>query len=154
MRSLLKWWLMLCLIILGIGISIFFNLHIYLFNEDITKISFLILGVFAITTAWIGKQTYEDSKGTVRDAPAMDLGWFIAESCLALGMIGTVTGFLFMLGQTFVGIDVTNASTLQNALMTMAKGMSTALYTTLTGLISSLLIKVQLINLEVGRNNV
>ena len=37
MRSLLKWWLMLCLIILGIGISIFFNLHIYLFNEDITK---------------------------------------------------------------------------------------------------------------------
>ena len=110
--------------------------------------------MFAITTAWIGKQTYEDSKGTVRDAPAMDLGWFIAESCLALGMIGTVTGFLFMLGQTFVGIDVTNASTLQNALMTMAKGMSTALYTTLTGLISSLLIKVQLINLEVGRNNV
>tara|TARA_B100000029_G_scaffold379770_1_gene374656 strand:+ start:1255 stop:1719 length:465 start_codon:yes stop_codon:yes gene_type:complete len=154
MQSLLKWWLIFWLIILGIGISIYFNLHIHLFNEDITKISFLILGVFAVTTAWIGRQTYEDSKGTVRDATPMDLGWFIAESCLALGMIGTVTGFLFMLGQTFVGIDVSNAMTLQNALMTMAKGMSTALYTTLTGLISSLLIKVQLINLEVGRNNV
>ena len=32
----------------------------------------------------------------------------------------------------------------------MAKGMSTALYTTLTGLIASIVIKVQLVNYEVG----
>ena len=38
---------------------------------------------------------------------------------------------------------------LQSALMTMAAGMSTALYTTLIGLISSLLIKIQLVNLEI-----
>jgi len=155
MRSLLKWWLMFCLIILGIGISIFYDLHIQLFNEDITKISFIILAVFGITTAWIGKYTYDDSKLQIgTQYGSIDVGWFVAESCLALGMIGTVTGFLYMLGQTFIGIDVTNALTLQNALMTMAKGMSTALYTTLIGLISSLLIKVQLVNLEVGRNNV
>lgn len=152
MKSLLKWWLIFCLIILGIGISTYFNLHIHLFESDITKISFLIIAVFGVTTAWIGRETYIHSKGSI--VKSMDVGWFVAESCLALGMIGTVTGFLFMLGQTFVGIDVTNASTLQNALMTMAQGMSTALYTTLIGLISSLLIKVQLINLEVGWEDV
>ena len=32
----------------------------------------------------------------------------------------------------------------------MAKGMSTALYTTLTGLIASIVIKIQLVNYEVG----
>jgi len=119
-----------------------------LFNEDITKISFLILGVFGITTAWIGKVTYVNQRSM--GFPSTEIGWFIAESCLALGMIGTVIGFLYMLGQTFVGIDVTNSLTLQNALMTMAQGMSTALYTTLIGLISSLLIKIQLVNLEAG----
>jgi len=32
----------------------------------------------------------------------------------------------------------------------MARGMSTALYTTLTGLITSLIIKIQLVNYEVN----
>ena len=151
MKSLLKWWLIVCLIVLGLGVSVYYDLHIHLFNEDITKISFLILGVFGITTAWIGKETVEFGRYGV--SRSTEIGWFVAESCLALGMIGTVIGFLYMLGQTFVGIDVTNASTLQNALMIMAQGMSTALYTTLIGLISSLLIKIQLVNLEAGQEN-
>ena len=48
----------------------------------------------------------------------------------------------------FTNIDVTNSKTLQDALSFMAVGMSTALYTTLIGLISSLIIKVQLVNYE------
>ena len=94
------------------------------------------------TSVWIGHKTYtKDTDGEV--------GWFIAESCLALGMVGTVTGFLLMLGTAFANIDVTNAVSLQNALGVMAIGMSTALYTTLIGLVCSLIIKVQLVNLEV-----
>ena len=79
----------------------------------------------------------------------INVGWFIAESCLALGMVGTVTGFLYMLGTAFENIDISNTVTLQDALASMARGMSTALYTTLTGLIASLIIKVQLVNYEV-----
>ena len=51
-------------------------------------------------------------------------------------------------------IDITDATTLQDALASMAKGMSTALYTTLTGLIASLIIKVQLVNYEVGEQRI
>ena len=65
-------------------------------------------------------------------------------------MVGTVTGFLLMLGTAFSNIDVTNSASLQKALEFMAVGMSTALYTTLVGLICSLIIKVQLVNLEVA----
>jgi len=65
-------------------------------------------------------------------------------------MIGTVTGFLLMLGTAFANIDVTNSVTLQQALSDMAIGMSTALWTTLTGLVCSLILKVQLINFESG----
>ena len=67
---------------------------------------------------------------------------------LALGMIGTVAGFIIMLGSSFEGLDVENVESLKQTLTDMAIGMSTALYTTLTGLIFSQFTKVQLVNLE------
>jgi biopolymer transport protein ExbB/TolQ len=78
----------------------------------------------------------------------MPVGWFLAETCLALGMIGTVAGFLIMLLSAFGSMDIGNTESMQEALSSMALGMGTALYTTLVGLVSSLFIKVQLVNLE------
>mgnify|MGYP001277793013 FL=1 len=148
-RKLLKWWLIYCLTLLGFGTLYYFNMHSQLYYADVTKLSFLIIIIFIFTSVWIGRKTYELEITSVID-DKIDVGWFIAESCLALGMVGTVTGFLYMLGTAFENIDITDATTLQNALSSMAKGMSTALYTTLTGLIASLIIKVQLVNYEVG----
>ena len=113
MKSILKWWLIFCLILVGMCTCVYFNIH---------------------------KELYAA------------VGWFISESCLALGMVGTVTGFLIMLGTAFANVDVSNAVTLQQALSDMATGMSTALWTTLVGLVCSLIIKVQLVNLEVALN--
>ena len=150
-RKLLKWWLIFCLILLGFGTLYYFNMHSQLYHADVTKLSFLIIIIFIFTSVWIGRKTYDLEKTSVTD-DKIDVGWFIAESCLALGMVGTVTGFLYMLGTAFENIDITDATTLQDALASMAKGMSTALYTTLTGLIASLIIKVQLVNYEVGES--
>ena len=148
-KKLLKWWLVFCLTLLGFGTLYHFNMHSQLYYADVTKLSFLIIIIFVFTSVWIGRKTYDLESTSVID-DKIDVGWFIAESCLALGMVGTVTGFLYMLGTAFENIDITDATTLQDALASMAKGMSTALYTTLTGLIASLIIKVQLVNYEVG----
>ena len=148
-RKLLKWWLVFCLTLLGFGTLYYFNMHSQLYHADVTKLSFLIIIIFVFTSVWIGRKTYDLESTSVID-DKIDVGWFIAESCLALGMVGTVTGFLYMLGTAFENIDITDATTLQDALASMSKGMSTALYTTLTGLIASLIIKVQLVNYEVG----
>jgi len=150
-RKLLKWWLIFCLTLLGFGTLYHFNMHSQLYYADVTKLSFLIIIIFMFTSVWIGRKTYDLETTSVID-DKIDVGWFIAESCLALGMVGTVTGFLYMLGTAFENIDITDATTLQDALASMAKGMSTALYTTLTGLIASLIIKVQLVNYEVGES--
>ena len=148
-KKLLKWWLIFCLTILGFGTLYHFNVHSLLYYADVTKLSFLIIVIFMFTSIWIGRKTYDlDTTSVVDDT--IDVGWFVAESCLALGMVGTVTGFLYMLGTAFENIDITNATTLQDALASMARGMSTALYTTLTGLIASLIIKIQLVNYEVN----
>jgi len=151
MKSLLKWWLIFSLTLLGLGTCVYFNIHKDLYAADVTRLSFFIISIFICTSIWIGTKTYK--VGIQQDYNQQsDVGWFISESCLALGMVGTVTGFLIMLGTAFTNIDVTNAATLQQALADMATGMSTALWTTLVGLVSSLIIKVQLVNLEVALN--
>ena len=141
MKALLRWWLIFCLTILAGGIAIYFDIHKELYKADQTKISFLILTIFVLTSIWIGVVTKLQDR-------TVELGWFIAEACLALGMIGTVTGFILMLNGAFTQIDLSNPTTIQNSLVNMALGMSTALYTTLTGLICSLALKIQLVNVE------
>ena len=141
MRALLRWWLIFCLSILAGGIAVFFDIHEELYQADQTKISFLILTIFLVTSLWIGWVTKLQDR-------TVEIGWFIAEACLALGMIGTVTGFLLMLNGAFTEIDLSNTVTIQSSLTKMALGMSTALYTTLTGLICSLALKIQLVNVE------
>ena len=141
MKALLRWWLIFCLTILAGGIAIYFDIHKELYKADQTKISFLILTIFILTSIWIGVVTKLQDR-------TVELGWFIAEACLALGMVGTVTGFLLMLNGAFTQIDLSNPTTIQNSLVNMALGMSTALYTTLTGLVCSLALKIQLVNVE------
>ena len=151
MKSVLKWWLIFCLIVLGLCTCFYFDVHKNLYESDITRLSYLIISIFLCTSIWIGTKTYK--VGILQDyEQRTDVGWFVSESCLALGMVGTVTGFLIMLGTAFANVDVTNAVTLQQALSDMAIGMSTALWTTLVGLVCSLIIKVQLVNLEVALN--
>ena len=151
MKSLLKWWLIFCLTLLGLCACVYFNIHKDLYAADVTRLSFLIISIFICTSVWIGTKTYKI--GIHQDYnQKSDVGWFISESCLALGMVGTVTGFLIMLGTAFENVDVTNSATLQQALADMATGRSTALWTTLVGLVCSLIIKVQLVNLEVALN--
>ena len=151
MKSLLKWWLIFCLTLLGLCACVYFNIHKDLYAADVTRLSFLIISIFICTSVWIGTKTYK--VGIQQDYnQKSDVGWFVSESCLALGMVGTVTGFLIMLGTAFANVDVTNATTLQQALSDMATGMSTALWTTLVGLVCSLIIKVQFVNHEVALN--
>jgi len=77
-----------------------------------------------------------------------ELHWFISDALLSLGMIGTLIGFLIVLGQAFTDIDPSNIESMTNAISVLASGMSTALITTLTGLSFSLWLKLQLVILE------
>ncbi|UCE55537.1 MAG: MotA/TolQ/ExbB proton channel family protein, partial [Desulfobacterales bacterium] len=75
-----------------------------------------------------------------------DIGWFVSDMLLTLGMIGTVAGFIYMLSSSFSEMDPQNAITMQGVLAKMGAGMSTALYTTAAGLVCSLLLKLQVFN--------
>ena len=75
----------------------------------------------------------------------MEVGWFTSDLCLTIGMMGTVIGFMMMLSG-FATVDVSNTSSVQELIKSLGGGMSTALYSTLVGLICSALLKIQWFN--------
>lgn len=151
----LRWWLMFSLIILG-TVSLFIGGIVDQVNQaDITKISFGICAIFFIFTIRTGIYTYRfpREKGITEEAVFQyrqknEFGWFVSQIFLDLGMIGTLIGFIYTLKVSFAGMDAANIDTMKNALMSMSTGMGTALYTTAAGLICSLLLKLQLTNLD------
>jgi hypothetical protein len=145
-RGLITWYFLTVLQVFAFATAAYFDLHINLWNEDQTKLSFAILGLWVVSTVFIG--IWHTKKNKIEILHVGKIGWYLAETALALGMLGTLAGFLLMLGTAFTNIDVNDTATLQTALTNMALGMSTALYTTLVGLIVSIFLKSQLVNLE------
>jgi biopolymer transport protein ExbB/TolQ len=58
---------------------------------------------------------------------------------------------IYLFGQIFVEIDPSNPDDLKEALSHMATGLSTAMYTTICGMVGALIAKVQLMNIEFGQ---
>jgi hypothetical protein len=71
-----------------------------------------------------------------------ELGWFVADLLLSLGLLGTVIGFVLMLGP-MSHLDAADHGAIRAALAAMSGGMAVALYTTLAGLIGGMLLKIQ-----------
>lgn len=69
-------------------------------------------------------------------------GWFVADLLLSLGLLGTVVGFILMLSP-ISGLEGGDHDAVRDALAAMSSGMAVALYTTLTGLIGGVLLKIQ-----------
>ena len=70
------------------------------------------------------------------------LGHFVSDALLKLGLLGTVVGFILML-LPVSEIDAFEPALMQRLLAGMSEGMAVALYTTLAGLVTSTLLKLQ-----------
>lgn len=71
-----------------------------------------------------------------------ETGWFLADLMIRLGLLGTVIGFIFMLGSV-ASVASVDIHALQQLLTNMSAGMRIALYTTLTGLGAGILLGFQ-----------
>lgn len=76
-----------------------------------------------------------------------EVGWFITGALIKLGMLGTVIGFVMMLGSMthLNSLDIAQVQTLMSA---MTQGMKIALNTTIVGLVGSLLLGLQYLMLD------
>lgn len=69
-------------------------------------------------------------------------GWMFADLMIKLGLMGTVIGFVLMLGSV-ASLQHYDVSTMQDLLHNMSGGMRVALFTTLSGLIAGLILGIQ-----------
>tara|TARA_B100000674_G_scaffold108252_1_gene79668 strand:- start:122 stop:754 length:633 start_codon:yes stop_codon:yes gene_type:complete len=69
-------------------------------------------------------------------------GVIASDVALKLGLLGTIIGFILML-KPIADLNSTSPEDLKIALSSMSSGMAVALYTTLTGLIVSTLLRIQ-----------
>jgi hypothetical protein len=69
-------------------------------------------------------------------------GFLVADLMFKLGLVGTVVGFILMLGSV-VSLDSVDINVMQGLMIEMSGGMRVALYTTLTGLTAGILLSVQ-----------
>lgn len=136
----LIWWFFFCLQIFGALVGFHFDVLDMIIAADPTYISIFILCIHAVTVLIIGYYTY------TRDLSNIEPLWFVSETQLGLGMVGTLVGFIIMFSGAFaVGITPEN---IKNVITAIALGVGTAIWTTLVGLSSGLIIKALLVNLE------
>lgn len=149
--GMLKWWVIVISTLVISAYCLILGLFHQLWNIDVSKLSFLIFSLTSLVTVFIGFLTYRAEQYWYTHRQLVDTYIqpcrFSAQVMSELGMLGTVIGFLFMLGPAFAGGDLLAdpSATISN----MAVGMATALTTTLVGIICSLIIKIQLVNLDI-----
>ncbi len=128
-----------------------------LLEGDRSYLSLFIFAVWAVMSLrwlyllrWVEAQHAKNDFTDMGDASTRDAvltrwlnhGWLAADSVLKLGLLGTIIGFIFMLAP-IADLKSYDAASLQTALAAMSGGMAIALYTTLTGLIANLLLRLQ-----------
>lgn len=151
MDALAKWWFAFWSVIVGCLFVQGFDLFVAVKHADPTWISFTIMGIFAITflfVGWLTRQVHKSADAIPTAELNLSMLWYSVDLMTALGMIGTVIGFLMMLGTTLTGLQIGDTVSAQKAIGQMAIGISTALVTTLVGLICSQITKFTIVNLE------
>jgi hypothetical protein len=78
-----------------------------------------------------------------------EFGAFTSDLVMKLGLFGTIVGFIIMLAP-IAGLDTENQAAIKSSMALMSDGMAVAMYTTLAGLVGSILIKVQYQFVEVA----
>lgn len=148
----LRWWLLQSITVLGSLYCYYLGWFHLLWTMDVSKISFIIITLYVGVTVLIGSMTRKAEKDYVTNQRQLEtyspVCWQLAGKMQDLGLIGTVIGFMVLLGPTFAGINLADTVATQKMLAFMGLGMATALTTTLVGLVCAVLTRLQLLNLS------
>ena len=132
-----RWWVMALAMATVIASILAMGGFGFLLDNDVTYLSFVIMGVFFAFTGYYGYRLY---RGQGLGQGVMEYG---ENLCTSIGLLGTVIGLIMMVKGAFSGIDVNDQESIKSALVAMSSGIGSALVTTLVGLISAVLIGIQ-----------
>ena len=144
MTVLVKWFLLTALS----GTAIFFAetqgaLSLMIQNDK----SFLALGImviYGLMTVYVGKLAYDADVVTDKTRKELtqraNLGWFVAEHFFSLGLLGTIIGLVIATSGS-LGENLPVSQIVAG----LKEGLNTAFFTTICGIVFSLLLQLQLL---------
>jgi hypothetical protein len=80
-------------------------------------------------------------------------GAFASDTLMKLGLLGTIIGFIIMLAP-IATLDAADKVAMKSSMGLMSDGMAVAMYTTLAGLVGSILVKIQYYMLDAATQRV
>ena len=149
-RPVMIWLTGMTAFVAGLEIAWLYDIIQHIYTADFTKLSVLIALILCWQSIACGSEMWSQSRkyGSQYNAEEIvEKGWLWSDIVLSLGMIGTVIGFMIMLG-SFVGVDFSDFDSVQGLITKLSAGMATSLSTTLVGLIASVILKLQFFGLE------
>lgn len=152
----LRWWVLANVIVAGLGVAVVKGAAAFAWRADATKLSFITWALFLVLSGFVGYLTLTDGtpgRDIQQDKRYVNAIWFASEFLMGMGLIGTVLGIILMFTGAAGGLDPGNTAVMKTAILSMSSGLTTAFVTTLSGIATSLLLKVQLINYEVNRED-
>ncbi len=139
-RDFYYWLITICSLGLAAAFAQNENIWEIMYSKDATKISLIITAITFFTSIAIGIIAY---RGRAKQI-TMEKLWFLSDAVVTMGMIGTVTGFMIMMGDKITTINFTDVASLQQFMQAVGAGIGTIAVTTVAGLTASLIIKLQL----------
>jgi hypothetical protein len=131
------WWITNLAVATGVFWAWHSGIIAKIWYDDVTMITSVLSLLYVVTTALIGYVAYtKDFASKIVDAC-----WFLSEQMLALGMLGTVVGFIYLLSSGITSASVTDPTSLATLLANMSVGLGIALYTNAVGILASLITK-------------
>lgn len=131
------WWVTNLAVATGVFWAYHQGLITKIWHDDVTMITTALAILYVFTTGLIGYIAYtRDYESKIADAC-----WFLSEQMLALGMLGTVVGFIYLLSSGITSASVTDPTSLASLLANMSVGLGIALYTNAVGILASLISK-------------
>lgn len=131
------WWITNLAVITGVFWAWHHGIVATIWQDDVTMITTALSIMFILTNALVGYVAYTKNFSS----KIVDACWFLSEQMLALGMLGTVVGFIYLLTTGISSASVTDPSSLATLLASMSVGLGIALYTNAVGILASLITK-------------
>ena len=149
MTTFTKWFLLIAVT----GTALFFaetkGALSLIIENDRSYLAIAIMTLFASTSIFVGTLAYRVDAANREQkrelSESSNVGWFCAEHFFSLGLLGTIIGLVLATGGSLDG-----AKPVSEIVAGLKSGLNTAFFTTICGIVFSLLLQIQLLVLKNG----
>lgn len=144
MKLFSKWFLMMAAVCTTSIFAAYQGLFTAIVSNDVSYLSVLTMLVFVSISILLGEACLKLDVGKSQNIhKKLEIGWFAADHCMTLGLLGTIVGFLYMMNKS-----ISDTQDIQTIINQLKIGAGTALWTTAVGIVCSLLLQIQLFGIQ------